>query len=75
MVGHTFNPSSREVELGGSLSLRLVWSTERVPGQPGLHRNPALENLNKQGNTNKQNPVICGNSGHIHNSNSVKAET
>uniref|UniRef100_A0ABK0LLZ5 Protein archease n=1 Tax=Rattus norvegicus TaxID=10116 RepID=A0ABK0LLZ5_RAT len=41
-IGHlwctTFNPSTQEAEAGGSLSLRLAWSTERVPAQPGLHR-------------------------------------
>ena len=35
---HTFNPSTSEAEAGGSVSLRPVWSIERVPGQPGLHR-------------------------------------
>jgi hypothetical protein len=27
-----------EAKGGGSLSLRSTWSTEGVPGQPGLHR-------------------------------------
>ena len=35
---HTFNHSTQEAEAGGSLSSRPVWSTERIPGQPGLHR-------------------------------------
>ena len=34
---HIFNPSPRDTEAGGSLSLRLR-STKRLPGQPGLHR-------------------------------------
>jgi hypothetical protein len=37
MVTYTFNPSTgrqRQTDLG----LRLAWSTERVPGQPGLHK-------------------------------------
>ena len=38
MVAHTFNPSTWEVETGGFLSSRPAWSTECVPGQPGLHR-------------------------------------
>jgi hypothetical protein len=33
-----FNPSTWEAEAGGFLSSRPAWSTERVPGQPGLHR-------------------------------------
>ena len=31
-VVHAFNPSTWETEVGGSLSSRLAWSTERVPG-------------------------------------------
>jgi hypothetical protein len=38
MVAHAFNPSTREAEAGGFLSSRPPWSTEWVPGQPGLHR-------------------------------------
>jgi hypothetical protein len=36
VVVHSFNPSTWEAEAGGFL--RLAWSTEWVPGQPGLHR-------------------------------------
>jgi hypothetical protein len=35
---HTFNPSTREVEAGGSLISRPAWSAEQAPRQPGLHR-------------------------------------
>jgi hypothetical protein len=38
VMAHIFNPSTREAEAGGLLSLRPAWSTEWVPGQPGLHR-------------------------------------
>jgi hypothetical protein len=38
VVVHTFNPSTREAEAGGFPSSRPAWSTEWVPGQPGLHR-------------------------------------
>jgi hypothetical protein len=38
VVSDAFNPSTRETEAGGFLSLRLAWSTKRVPGQPGIHR-------------------------------------
>jgi hypothetical protein len=38
VVARAFNPSTREAEAGGFLSLRPAWSTELVPGQPGLYR-------------------------------------
>jgi hypothetical protein len=38
VVAHAFNPSTWEAEAGEFLSSRPAWSTERVPGQPGLHR-------------------------------------
>jgi hypothetical protein len=38
VVAHAFNPSTREAEAGEFLSSRPAWSTEWVPGQPGLHR-------------------------------------
>jgi len=38
VVVHTFSLSTWEAKAGGSLSLRIAWSTEGVPGQPGLHR-------------------------------------
>jgi hypothetical protein len=39
MVVHAFNLSTQEAERGKSLvSSRPDWSTERVPGQPGLYR-------------------------------------
>ena len=38
VVAHAFNPSTWEAETGRFLSLRSAWSTECVPGQPGLHR-------------------------------------
>jgi hypothetical protein len=38
MVAHAFNPSTQEAEAGGFLSSRPAWSTEWVPGQPGLYR-------------------------------------
>jgi hypothetical protein len=49
VVAHAFNPSTREAEAGGFLSLRPAWSTEWVPGQPGLHRE-TLSRKNKQNN-------------------------
>jgi hypothetical protein len=50
VVAHAFNPSTWKAEAGGFLSLRPAWSTEWVPGQPGLHR----ETLSQNKQTNKQ---------------------
>jgi hypothetical protein len=38
VMAHTFDPSTWEAKAGRFLSLRPAWSTEWVPGQPGLHR-------------------------------------
>jgi hypothetical protein len=38
VVVHAFNHSIWEAEASGYLSSRTAWSTEWVPGQPGLHR-------------------------------------
>jgi hypothetical protein len=38
VVEYTFSPSTWGAEAGRFLSSRPVWSTELVPGQPGLHR-------------------------------------
>jgi hypothetical protein len=56
VVVHAFNPSTREAEAGGSLQvLRPSWSTERVPGQPGLsQRNPISKKTKKQKKQSKQ---------------------
>jgi hypothetical protein len=47
-VEQTFNPSARGSGAGGSLSSRPAWSTEWVPGQPGLHRETLSHNKTKQ---------------------------
>jgi hypothetical protein len=52
VVAHAFDPSTREAEAGGFLSSRPAWSTEWVPGQPGLYRETLSQKTNKQ--TNKQ---------------------
>jgi len=53
VVVHAFNPSPRKAEAGGSLSSRPAWSTERVPGQPGLHRE-SLSGKTKQNKTKQK---------------------
>jgi hypothetical protein len=47
-VSHAFNPSTWEAEAGGFLSLRPAWSTERVPGQPGPHRETLSQKKKKK---------------------------
>jgi hypothetical protein len=53
MVTHTFNPSTQEAEASVYLSSRPAWSTERVPGQPGLYR----ETLSQKTKQNKNNNI------------------
>lgn len=43
VVVHAFNPRTPEADAGGFLSSRPAWSTERVPGQPGIHRETLSE--------------------------------
>jgi hypothetical protein len=40
--------SVQEVEAGGFQSSRTAWSTERVPGQPGLHRETLSQKKKKK---------------------------
>jgi hypothetical protein len=57
VVAHAFNPSTWEAEAGRFLSSRPAWSTEWVPGQPGLHRETLSQKTktkqNKQTKRNK----------------------
>ena len=46
-------PALWEAEAGGFFSSRLAWSTERVPGQPGLHRKTLSRKNQIQKNKNK----------------------
>jgi hypothetical protein len=56
MVMHAFNHCSRDEEGGRSLSSRVAWSIEPVPGQPGLHR----ETLSLETTVNN-NKELCPN--------------
>ena len=58
MVRYFFNPSTweAEAEAGRSLSLRPIWFTERVPGQPGLPREVLPQNKTKQNKTKPPKP-------------------
>lgn len=63
LVARAFSPRAQEREADISLGLRLVWSREPVPGQPGLHRNPVLEKKkgkkqNKRGLLRKARRVL-----------------
>jgi hypothetical protein len=49
VVAHAFNPSTWEAEVGEFLSSRTAWSTEWVPGQPGLHRETLSRKKTKGG--------------------------
>jgi hypothetical protein len=61
VVAHTFNPRTWEAEAGRFLGSRSAWSTEGVPGQPGLYRETLSrktkinKQTNKQTNRTKQN--------------------
>jgi hypothetical protein len=54
VVGHSFNPSIWEAEAGRFLNLRPAWSTVRVPGQPGLHRETLFQKTKTKTKPNKQ---------------------
>ena len=53
VVAHAFNPSTREAEADGFLSSRPAWSTEWVPGQPGLHRETLSRKTKKKKKKNQ----------------------
>jgi hypothetical protein len=53
VVVHTFNPNTWEAEAGEFLSSKPAWSTEWVPGQPGLHRETLSKKKKKKDSTNK----------------------
>jgi hypothetical protein len=54
VVVHAFDPSTWVAEAGGFLSSRPAWSTELVPGQPGLHRE-TLSRKTKRNEKKKKN--------------------
>jgi hypothetical protein len=53
-VAHTYNPSTWEAEAGRFLSSKPAWSTEQVPGQPGLHRETLSQKTKNQNKNKKQ---------------------
>ena len=62
VVAQAFNPSTWEAEAGRFLSLSPAWSTEWVPGKPGLHRE-TLSSKKKPKQRNKETKIK--NSKHI----------
>jgi hypothetical protein len=50
VVEHTFNTSTQKAKAGESFSLRPVWSTKQVSGQPGLHGKILSQKQNKTNN-------------------------
>jgi hypothetical protein len=47
VVAHVFNPSTREAEAGGLLSLRPAWSQSEFQDSQGYTEKPCLEKPNK----------------------------
>jgi hypothetical protein len=58
VAAHTFNPSTREAEAGGFLSLRPAWSTKWVLGQPGLYREILSQKTKTKTNKQTKNQEI-----------------
>jgi hypothetical protein len=59
VVAHAFNPSTPEAEAGGFLSSRPVWSTEWVPGQPGLHRETLSQKKKRERERERRKVLVC----------------
>jgi hypothetical protein len=64
MEAHVYCRSVREAKAGGCLNSRPAWSTEKVSGQPGLHREtlPWKSQIKQQ---NKEKEKLEGNINHI----------
>lgn len=56
-MAHTCNPSTHEAEAGGFLNSELAWTTQQVPGWPGLHTIPMGS---KRKDVNKHSPADLG---------------
>jgi hypothetical protein len=57
VVVHAFNQSS-QAEAGKLLSWRPAWSTEWVPGQPGLHRETLSVKTEKRKKKRKKKDLL-----------------
>lgn len=44
MIVHTCDSGAQEAEAGGFESLIILWTMEKIPGQPGLHRESVCQN-------------------------------
>jgi hypothetical protein len=56
---HVFNPSTGEGEASRSQSSRSAWSTEQVPGQPGLHRETLSQKKKREMKEEEQEVTDC----------------
>lgn len=45
---HVFDPSTWDAKAGRSLSVRLVWSTKKVPRLPGIYRKSLFQKKEKK---------------------------
>jgi hypothetical protein len=57
-VIHILNLGTKEAEAGVSLSSQPAWSTEQVPGQPGIHRETLSREEKKKEKQNKTIVII-----------------
>jgi hypothetical protein len=49
VVAHAFNPNTQEAEAGQPVNSRPAGSTERVTGQPGLHKKTLFQKKKQKG--------------------------
>lgn len=63
-MAHTCNPSTHEAEVGGFLNSKLAWTSEQVPGWPGLHIEKVVRYTipmgSKRKDMNKHSPADLG---------------
>jgi hypothetical protein len=72
VMAHAFNPSTWEAETGEFLSLKPAWSTEWVPGQPGLHRETLSKKKKKK--KKKKNEDIMNFAGKVMELENIRSE-
>lgn len=59
VVVHIFDPSTGEVEAGGSPGSSLAQSTELVKGQPGYTKKPCFEKPTTTTHPKEKAPQVC----------------
>ena len=58
VVAHAFNFRNQEREAGRPMGLRPMWSTEQVPGKPGLHRETLSQQKEDNEHKSLENSVV-----------------